>query len=381
MKRNRYRYSIRKVTVGVASIIIGLSAGKIGTTNAAANTNIPADNKVIIDESGVRPNVEPIPPENVSKKLENKPLVQPPEKSVRKPLVKPKGKTAGKPVRKPPVRLEEKIPGKPDRKPPVKLEEKPIEKPSVMPDKKSSIEPDRKQVVEPKEDKTPVKQDDDNKFPAMSDNEKYHNLKKSPNKDLLVANLSGRDLRVEYKKGSIAADKLYVESLNDNKLNKSIENKLGNDYKIIETFEIHFEKDDKKVDSNEERTVKIAITKKDNTELEVYHIMNDNSLEKVNSKYSEGELQFNINHFSKFTIVERIKIGAKNLEERAQVIIPERAVDVKKEELPETLTKKIDNVNKVSSLPKTGIKTVTLELVGVMLILAAILIRRGQKNN
>ena len=158
MKRNRYRYSIRKVTVGVTSIIIGLSAGKIGTTNAAANTNIPTDNKVIIDESGVRPDVEPILPENASKKLENKPLVQPPEKSVRKPLVKPKGKTAGKPVRKPPVRSEEKIPGKPDRK----------------------------QVVEPKEDKTQVKQDDDNKFPAMSDNEKYHNLKKSPNKDLCI---------------------------------------------------------------------------------------------------------------------------------------------------------------------------------------------------
>ena len=64
------------------------------------------------------------------------------------------------------------------------------------------------------------------------------------------------------------------------------------------------------------------------------------------------------------------------------MIIPERAVDVKKEELPETLTKKIDNVNKVSSLPKTGIKTLALEVVvGVMLILATILIRREQKNN
>ena len=215
----------------------------------------------------------------------------------------------------------------------------------------------------------------------MSDKEKYHDVNNSPNKDLLFANLSGHDIKVEYKKGSISADKLHVESLNDNKLNKSIKNKLGNDYKIIETFEIHFEKDDKKVDSNEERTVKIAITKKDNTELEVYHIPNDNSLEKVNSKYSDGELQFNINHFSKFTIVERIKIGTKNLEERAQVVIPEITVDVKKEELPETLTKKINNLNEISSLPKTGIKTLALEVVGVMLILAAILIRRGQKKN
>ena len=134
-------------------------------------------------------------------------------------------------------------------------------------------------MVEPKEDKTSVKKDDDNKFSAMSDKEKYHDVNNSPNKDLLLANLSGRDIKVEYKKGSISADKLHVESLNDNKLNKSIKNKLDNDYKIIETFEINFGKDNKKVDSKEERTVKIAITKKDNTELEVYHIPNDNSLE------------------------------------------------------------------------------------------------------
>ena len=354
MKRNRYRYSIRKVIVGVTSIIIGLSAGEIGTINAATNTNIISDNKVIIDENGVRPDVEPIP-------SENKTLVKQTDKPVRKPLEKPEDKLEGKPVRKPPVKQTEK------------LTEKLVNKPS---DK-----PDRKPLVEPKEDKTSVKKDDDNKFSAMSDKEKYHDVNNSPNKDLLFANLSGHDIKVEYKKGSISADKLHVESLNDNKLNKSIKNKLGNDYKIIETFEIHFEKDDKKVDSNEERTVKIAITKKDNTELEVYHIPNDNSLEKVNSKYSDGELQFNINHFSKFTIVERIKIGTKNLEERAQVVIPETTVDVKKEELPETLAKKINNLNEISSLPKTGIKTVALEVVGVMLILAAILIRRGQKKN
>lgn len=340
------KYTIRKISVGILSIFISTSSLKVGTAEALMDT----DNKVIVDENGVRPVVDPIPSEN-----------------------KTSVKQTNKPVRKPLEKSEDKLEGKPVRKPPVKQTEKPVNKPS---DK-----PDRKPLVESKEDKIPVKKDDDNKFPAMSDKEKYHDVNNSPNKDLLFANLSGRDIKVEYKKGSISADKLHVESLNDNKLNKSIKNKLGNDYKIIEMFEIHFEKDDKKVDSNEERTVKIAITKKDNTELEVYHIPNDNSLEKVNSKYSDGELQFNINHFSKFTIVERIKIGTKNLEERAQVVIPKTTVDVKKEELPETLTKKINNANENSSLPKTGIKTVALEVVGVMLILTAILIRREQKKN
>ena len=324
------KYTIRRISVGILSIFISTSSLKVGTAKALMDT----DNKVIVDENGVRPVVEPIPSEN-----------------------KTPVKHTDKPVRKPLEKSEDKLEGKPVRKPPVKQTEKPMEKPV----NKSSDKPDRKPLVESKEDKIPVKKDDDNKFPVMSDKEKYHDVNNSPNKDLLFANLSGRDIKVEYK--------------------KSIKNKLGNDYRIIETFEIHFEKDDKKVDSNKERTVKIAITKKDNTELEVYHIPNDNSLEKVNSKYSNGELQFNINHFSKFTIVERIKIGTKNLEERAQVVIPEITVDVKKEELPETLTKKINNVNEISSLPKTGIKTVALEVVGVMLILAAILIRRGQKKN
>lgn len=82
MKRNRYRYSIRKVTVGVTSIIIGLSAGEIGTINAAKNTNIISDNKVIIDENGVRP----IPSENTTEKPGNKPPVKSTEKPDRKPL-------------------------------------------------------------------------------------------------------------------------------------------------------------------------------------------------------------------------------------------------------------------------------------------------------
>lgn len=37
----------------------------------------------------------------------------------------------------------------------------------------------------------------------------------------------------------------------------------------------------------------------------------------MSNKYSSGELQFSVNHFSKFTIVERIKIANKDLEERA----------------------------------------------------------------
>jgi S-layer protein len=203
------------------------------------------------------------------------------------------------------------------------------------------------------------------------------------NKDLLVASLSRRDIRVKYKKGSISVDKLYVELINTIELNKSIKNKLGKDYKVFETFEIHFKKDDKKVDSYEERTVTITIAKKDNAELEVYNVTNDNSLEKMSNKYSSGELQFSVNQFSKFTIVERIKIANKDLEERAQVIIPEIMENTKNkdDELPKTLTKPMDNSKENMILPKTGIDSMATEIIGIMLILVTVLLRKEQNNN
>ena len=224
---------------------------------------------------------------------------------------------------------------------------------------------------------------DGDKFWAITDKEKYYDSNNLTNKDLLVASLSRRDIRVKYKKGSISVDKLYVELINTIELNKSIKNKLGKDYKVFETFEIHFKKDDKKVDSYEERTVTITIAKKDNAELEVYNVTNDNSLEKMSNKYSSGELQFSVNQFSKFTIVERIKIANKDLEERAQVIIPEIMENTKNkdDELPKTLTKPMDNSKENMILPKTGIDSMATEIIGIMLILVTVLLRKEQNNN
>ena len=196
--------------------------------------------------------------------------------------------------------------------------------------------------------------------------------------DVLVGNLSGREIKVSFKKGSISAEKLYVESLNDNKLNQTIKHKLGSDYNIIETFEIHFEKNEKRIDSNVERTVTVAVVKKDDAELEVYHIADENTLEKVNSSYSTGELKFNINHFSKFTIVERIKIGSKDLEERTKIEIPEKIENKVNNELPET--KSIKDEKQLKILPKTGITVNSFISTGFILIIVASIIRK-RKNH
>ena len=332
-------YFIRRVSVGIASIIIGLSVWEIGTVNAAINSNISTSSKVIIDEDGVRPIAEPNPSENVKEELKRKPPIKSEEKPALKPIEKPSEKPTKKTEEKPLEESSEKSTEKPIEQLPVKSLEKATEKPTT-----NFLE--TKSIVEIKN-------------------------------DVLVGNLSGREIKVSFKKGSISAEKLYVEPLNDNDLNQTIKNKLGSDYNIIETFEIHFEKDDKKVDSSVERTVTVAVVKKDNTELEVYHIADEDTLEKVNSSYSTGELKFNINHFSKFTIVERIKIGSKDLEERTKIEIPEKIENKENNELPET--KSIKDEKQLKILPKTGISANSSISAGFVLLTVASIIRK-KKN-
>ena len=334
-------YFIRRVSVGIASIIIGLSVWEIGTVNAAINSNISTSSKVIIDEDGVRPIAEPNPSENVKEELKRKPPIKSEEKPALKPIEKPSEKPTKKTEEKPLEESSEKSIEKPIEQLPVKSLEKATEKPTTnFLETKSKVE---------------IKN------------------------DVLVGNLSGREIKVSFKKGSISAEKLYVEPLNDNDLNQTIKNKLGSDYNIIETFEIHFEKDDKKVDSSVERTVTVAVVKKDNTELEVYHIADEDTLEKVNSSYITGELRFNIKHFSKFTIVERIKIGSKDLEERTKIVILEKIENKEKEnnELPET--KSIKDEKQLKILPNTGISVNSFISTGFILLTVASIIRK-KKN-
>ena len=335
--KNR-EYSIRKVSAGIASIIISLNVWKIGTVNAATNSNISTSSKVIIDKNGVIPDVKP----NLSGNVIEEPIGEQPVKSEDKSSYKSIEKTETKSAEKPSDRLSDRPAEKTTEKPTEQSLDKSIEKP-IKESAINSLETDSKEEIK---------------------------------NDILVGNLSGREIKVSFKRGSISVEKLYVEPINDNHLNETIKNKLGSDYNIIETFEIHFEKDDKRVDSNVERTVIVAVVKKDNAELEVYHIADENTLEKVNSSYGTGELKFNINHFSKFTIVERIKIGAKDLEERAQIVILEKNENKEKEddELPKT-----NSIKQIKILPKTGIAVNSFIFIGFFLLIEAIIIRK-KKN-
>ena len=286
---------------------------------------------------------------------------------------------------------DEKVTGtKKENKEPAKEEDKKDNKESVKEtDKKEGPKgqtvPENKQEVPSKE--TPKVTSDKTDSSSNKKQETSENNAQVENK-VLSATLSGRDIAVSFDKNKIKADDVFVGAINDEKLNKTIIEKLGSEYKVVEVFEIHFKKDGKKIDSDAERTVKVSVVKNDNAELEVYHIADNNVLEKVESSFSDGSLQFKINHFSKFTILERIRVGAKDLESRVQIVTP-----VKAEYKAENKKEVSDNSNKVNNdkkeetnkkekeeLPETGLESEQTISMALLALAAAIAVRRKQKQ-
>ena len=279
---------------------------------------------------------------------------------------------------------------KKENKEPVKEEDKKENKESVKEtDKKEGPKgqtvPENKQEVPSKE--TPKVTSDKTDSSSNKKQETSENNAQVENK-VLSAILSGRDIAVSFDKNKIKADDVFVGAINDEKLNKTIIEKLGSEYKVIEVFEIHFKKDGKKLDSDAERTVKVSVVKNDNAELEVYHIADNNVLEKVESSFSDDSLQFKINHFSKFTILERIRVGAKDLESRVQIVTP-----VKAEYKAENKKEDSNNSNKVNNdkkeetnkkekeeLPKTGLESEQTISMALLALATAIAVRRKQKQ-
>ena len=279
---------------------------------------------------------------------------------------------------------------KKENKEPVKTEDKKENKESVKETDKKEVPkgqtvPENKQEVPSKE--TPKVTSDKTDSSNNKKQKTSENNAPVENK-VLSATLSGRDVAVSFDKNKIKADDVFVGAINDEKLNKTIIEKLGSEYKVIEVFEIHFKKDGKKLDSDAERTVKVSVVKNDNAELEVYHIADKNVLEKVESSFSNGSLQFKINHFSKFTILERIRVGAKDLESRVQIVTP-----VKAEYKAENKKEDSDNSNKVNNdkkeetnkkekeeLPKTGLESEQTISMALLALAAAIAVRRKQKQ-
>ena len=491
MTKNK-KYSVKKVTVVVTSILMGISAGSLGTAYAQDNNIKPAVetkhndteghlNKPIIEGKNLAGTSKPDELNEVAPKTIDKSV----EKSTKKPVEPAKDdKTAGEAIgekvdwnsidvreflnhiisdakadknkeheikvlwltkikdlltvypnnenlQKIKTILEEDL-----KKDNVKEEKTSGDKKEVSKDKDNKEVPKEEKTPEDKKDNKEVSKDKDNKEAPKEEKtleDKKDNKEVSKNKDnketskeeqssqegnaekelkketpkkettekqenllnnvvadnhVLSSKLSGHDITVSFDRNKIKADEVFVGAINDENLNKEIINKLGSEYKVVEVFEIHFKKDGKKLDSDVERTVKVSVVKNNSAKLEVYHIADNNVLEKVDSSFSDGVVQFKINHFSKFTILERIRVGAKDLESRVQIVTPVKAeYNAESIQITKTRTannegsKKGENIKKENEdLPKTGLKTTDTFGIALLSLGIVIAIRRKQKQ-
>ena len=435
MTKNK-KYSVKKVTVAVTSILMGISVGSLGTAYAQDNANKPAVetkhnateghlNKPIIEgknlaETSKSDELNEVAPKTIEKSTEKS--VEPAKDDTTA------GEVIGEKVdwnsidgreflnhiisdAKADKNKEHKIkvlwltkikdlltvyPNNENLQKIKTILEEDLKKDSVKEEKPSvNSKEDLKDKDKKEASKGEQSSEEGNankelkkETPKKETTEKQENLLNSATDNhVLSLKLSGRDVNVSFDKNKIKADEVFVGAINDENLNKEIIKKLGSDYKVVEVFEIHFKKDGKKLDSDAVRTVKVSVLKSDDAKLEVYHIADNNVLEKVDSSFSGGVVQFKINHFSKFTILERIRVGAKDLESRVQIVTPIKAeyngeeIKTIKNNTDIQNDKKAENIKKVNEdLPKTGLQSMQTVTLALLSLLAAIVIRRKQKQ-
>ena len=172
----------------------------------------------------------------------------------------------------------------------------------------------------------------------------------------------------------IDLEELKTKIINDK--NNEINNK--DEISSIRVVDLELQKDNKTVKLNVPRTVHIALLQNEQgKEILVYHIKNDNSIELIPSSTTDGNLQFTVNHFSKFAIIAKIKTALASNEKD---INTSAVQEEKKFTVINTKGAKSTPKNPPKTLPKTGETTnKSLTLLGISLIVATTLLKR-RKN-
>ena len=172
----------------------------------------------------------------------------------------------------------------------------------------------------------------------------------------------------------IDLEELKAKIINDK--NNEINNK--DEISSIRVVDLELQKDNKTVKLNVPRTVHVALLQNEQgKEILVYHIKDDNSIELIPSSTTGGNLQFTVNHFSKFAIIAKIKTALASNEKD---INTSAVQEEKKFTVINTKGAKSTPKNPPRTLPKTGETTnKSLTLLGISLIVATTLLKR-RKN-
>ena len=192
-------------------------------------------------------------------------------------------------------------------------------------------------------------------------------LYSTDNKDLtLSAKDITKNVNLENLKDKVVAD-----------ANNSIKDKK--DITSIRVVDLELQKDNKTVKVAVPRTVKVALLQNEqNKDILVYHIKEDNSIELIPSFVSKNNLQFTVDHFSKFAIVAKIKTAFASSEKD---INSSAVQEEKKFTVIDTRGANSTPTNTPKTLPKTG-ETAGKSLTAIGLSLLAIVgLLKRRKNN
>ena len=202
---------------------------------------------------------------------------------------------------------------------------------------------------------------------------------KSKNKNISV-DLNPTDAKdITFEAKDITKD-VNLEDLKDKIIadtNNNFKNKK--DITSIRVVDLELQRDNKTVKLNVPRTVKVALLQSEqDKDILVYHIKEDNSIELIPSFVTKNNLQFTVDHFSKFAIVAKIKTAFASSEKD---INSSAVQEEKKFTVIDTRGANSTPTNAPKTLPKTG-ETAGKSLTAIGLSLLAIVgLLKRRKNN
>ena len=202
---------------------------------------------------------------------------------------------------------------------------------------------------------------------------------KSKNKNISV-DLNSTDAKdITFDAKDITKD-VNLEDLKDKIIADANNNfKDKKDITSIRVVDLELQKNNKTIKLNVPRTVKIALLPNEqNKDILVYHIKEDNSIELIPSFVSKNNLQFTVDHFSKFAIIAKIKTAFASSEKD---INSSAVQEEKKFTVIDTRGANSTPTNTPKTLPKTGETTnKSLTVIGLSLLALIGLLKR-RKNN
>ena len=166
-------------------------------------------------------------------------------------------------------------------------------------------------------------------------------------------------------------DKIIADANNNIKDKKDITS--------IRVLNLELKKDNEKADLTVPRTVHIALLQSEkDKDIVVYHIKADNSIELISSSVTKDNLQFTVDHFSKFAIIAKIKTALASSE---RDINSSAVQDEKKFTVINTRGANSTPTNAPKTLPKTGATTNNLlTALGFSLLALTALLKRKNNN-